>query len=223
MRLAVVRHAESVENADKYNGFYQDPRPWAGAAAHALSRDVIGLTVRGFRQTEWLGETLPTVVGEEPAVFVSQYRRARDTAELAMPEIQAEVTGLLNEQHYADATYMTMRELFATFPDGADDRRHRKHLWTPPGEGGESLAVGVHGRVTAFLTLLSFGAVEAGRSVVAFTHHTTILGLRAVLEQRPVTEVVEESRARKLPNAAVLVYRASAGGYELEQVIEPPA
>ncbi|MEU7021046.1 histidine phosphatase family protein [Streptomyces sp. NPDC046203] len=223
MRLAVVRHAESVENADKYNGFYQDPRPWTGAAAHALSRDVIGLTARGFRQTAWLGETLPQVVGDGPAVFVSQYRRARDTAELAMPGITAEVTGLLNEQHYADATYMTMRELFETFPDGADDRRHRKHLWTPPGKGGESLAVEVHGRVTAFLALLAPGAVEAGRSAVAFTHHTTILGLRAVLEQRPVTEVVEESRARKLPNAAVLVYRVAAGRYELEQVIEPPA
>ncbi|MFF0486819.1 histidine phosphatase family protein [Streptomyces sp. NPDC004435] len=223
MILAVVRHAESVENADKYKGFYQDPRPWAGAAAHALSRDVIGLTARGFRQTAWLNETLPTVVGERPHVFVSQYRRARDTAELALPGIQAEVTGLLNEQHYGDATYMTMRELFDTFPEGADDRRSRKHLWTPPGEGGESLAVGVHGRVTAFLSLLASGAVEAGRNVVAFTHHTAILGLRAVLEQRPVTEVVEESRARKLPNAAVLVYRSATGRYELQQVIEPSA
>ncbi|MGW2542181.1 hypothetical protein ACWC5I_15255 [Kitasatospora sp. NPDC001574] len=25
MTLLVIRHAESVENADKYNGFYQDP------------------------------------------------------------------------------------------------------------------------------------------------------------------------------------------------------
>ncbi|WP_329625943.1 histidine phosphatase family protein (plasmid) [Streptomyces sp. NBC_01255] len=223
MILAVVRHAESVENADKYNGFYQDPRPWAGEAAHALSRDVVGLTARGFRQSVWLGGTLPPVVGEQPVVFTSQYRRARDTAELAMPAVQAEVTGLLNEQHYGDATYMTMRELFATFPEGADDRRNRKHLWTPPGTGGESLALEVHGRVTAFLALLSSGAVEAGRNVVAFTHHTAILGLRAVLEKRPVTEVVEESRARKLPNAAVIVYRATAGGYELQQVIEPPA
>lgn len=224
MRLAVVRHAESVENADKYNGFYQDPRPWAGAVAHALSRDVIGLTARGFRQTAWLNKTLPQVMEERPRVFVSQYRRAQDTAELAPPAIQAEVTGLLSEQHYGDATYMTMRELFDTFPEGADDRRSRKHLWIPPGEVGESLAVEVHGRVTAFLALLSSGrTADVGQDVVAFTHHTAILGLRAVLEQRPVTEVVEESRARKLPNAAVLVYQASAGGYELQQVIEPPA
>lgn len=223
MILAVVRHAESVENADKYNGFYQDPRPWAGEAAHALSRDVVGLTAWGFCQSVWLGGTLPPVVGERPVVFTSQYRRARDTAELALPGITAEVTELLAEQHYGDATYMTMCELFEVFPEGADDRRHRKHLWTPPGEGGESLALEVHGRVTAFLALLSSGAGEAGRNVVAFTHHTAILGLRAVLEQRPVTDVVEESRARKLPNAAVLVYRAAAGGYELQQVIEPPA
>ncbi|MFE6274296.1 histidine phosphatase family protein [Streptomyces goshikiensis] len=99
MRLAVVRQADSFEKTDKYNDFYRDPRPWAAAAAHALSRDVIGLTARGFRQTAWLKETLPEVVGEQSAVFTSQYRRARDTAELALPAIQAEVTGLLDEQH----------------------------------------------------------------------------------------------------------------------------
>ncbi|MFE2927194.1 hypothetical protein [Streptomyces goshikiensis] len=42
----------------------------------------------------------------------------------------------------------------------------------------------VHGRVSAFLTLLSSGAVEAGRDVVAGTHHTAILSLRAVLSAR---------------------------------------
>ncbi|MFE5302470.1 phosphoglycerate mutase family protein, partial [Streptomyces sp. NPDC056632] len=69
------------------------------------------MTARGFRQTACLNETLPQVVRERPRVFVSQYRRARDTAELALPTIQAEVTGLLNEQHYGDATYMTMWEM----------------------------------------------------------------------------------------------------------------
>ncbi|MGW6939981.1 hypothetical protein ACWGF3_13400 [Streptomyces xanthophaeus] len=41
---------------------------------------------------------------------------------------------------------------------------------------------------------------------MAFTHHTAILALRAVLERRPVTELVEEARVCKTPNAAVLVY-----------------
>jgi hypothetical protein len=46
---------------------------------------------------------------------------------------------------------------------------------------------------------------------VAFTHHTAILALRAVLERRPVTELVDEARVCKTPNAAVLVYEQVDG------------
>lgn len=28
--LFLVRHAESIENATKYTGFYENPRPWTG-------------------------------------------------------------------------------------------------------------------------------------------------------------------------------------------------
>ncbi|MFE5595233.1 phosphoglycerate mutase family protein [Streptomyces sp. NPDC056549] len=84
------------------------------------------MTAQGFRQAVWLGGVLQSVVGERPVVFTSQYQRTRDTADLAMPAIRAEVTGLLNEQRYGDTTYMTMHELFATFPEEADDRRNRK-------------------------------------------------------------------------------------------------
>ncbi|MFI5809245.1 histidine phosphatase family protein [Streptomyces sp. NPDC051561] len=100
-----------------------------------------------------------------------------------------EVTALLNEQHYGDATYMTKRQLFATWPACAEDRQTAKHLWKPPGEDGESLAVGVLGRARAFVASLE----ERAPSVVAVTHHTAILALRSVLEYRPVTELVVES------------------------------
>jgi hypothetical protein len=30
MVLVLIRHAESIENADKYNGFYQARRPYEG-------------------------------------------------------------------------------------------------------------------------------------------------------------------------------------------------
>ncbi|MFE5302266.1 hypothetical protein [Streptomyces sp. NPDC056632] len=56
MILAVVWHAESVENADKYKGFYQDPRPWEGAAAHAPSVVLLPVFERkqsGVRGVGW--------------------------------------------------------------------------------------------------------------------------------------------------------------------------
>ncbi|GAA2264740.1 hypothetical protein GCM10010232_66140 [Streptomyces amakusaensis] len=216
--LFLVRHAESVENATKYTGFYENPRPWSGPAAHVLSRDVVGLTPRGFVQCLWLRETLRDLTRPGPAIRASQYRRARDTAALALPGLPCEVTGLLNEQHYGAATYMTKQELYATYPELAEDRRSRKHLWTPPGPGGESLAHGVLERATAFVDGLH---TLSARDVVAFTHHTAILALRAVLERRPVTELVDEARVCKTPNAAVLIYEQADGLFHARGTARP--
>ncbi|MFF2927152.1 histidine phosphatase family protein [Streptomyces celluloflavus] len=216
--LFLVRHAESIENATKYTGFYEDPRPWTGPAAHALSRDVVGLTPRGFLQSLWLRQTLADVTGPDPEVHASQYRRALDTAVLALPGLPYEVTALLNEQHYGAATYMTKHELYATYPEGAEDRQNRKHLWMPPGDGGESLAGGVLRRATAFVGGLH---TASAADVVAVTHHTAILALRAVLERRPVTELVDEARVRKTPNAAVLIYEQTGGLFQARGTIQP--
>ncbi|MGC5041044.1 histidine phosphatase family protein [Streptomyces sp. DT73] len=217
MLLAVVRHAESVENATKHTSFYQDPRPWNSPAAHALSRDLVGLTPRGFRQCQWLRTALENLVGGAPYVYSSPYRRALDAVELALPGRPVDVTELLCEQHYGDATYMTKAELFATWPDCEVDRQTRKHLWTPPGEGGESLAVGVLRRATAFVDALE----ERAPAVVAMTHHTAILALRSVLERRPVTELVDEARIRKTPNAGVLVYERQGDRFHQVDADEP--
>ncbi|MGW4438024.1 histidine phosphatase family protein [Streptomyces sp. NPDC004596] len=216
--LFLVRHAESIEDATKHTGFYDNPRPWTGPAAHALSRDVVGLTPRGFLQCLWLRQTLRDLSGPAPAIRTSQYRRALDTAALSLPGLPHEVTALLNEQHYGAATYMTKQELYATYPEGAEYRQTRKHLWTPPGPDGESLADGVMRRATAFIDGLH---TTSAPDVVAFTHHTAILALRAVLERQPVTELVDESRVRKTPNAAVLVYEQVDGLFHARGTVEP--
>ncbi|MFJ2900614.1 histidine phosphatase family protein [Streptomyces sp. NPDC087218] len=216
--LFLVRHAESIENATKYTGFYENPRPWTGPAAHALSRDVVGLTPHGFLQCLWLRQTLADLTGPDPVVHTSQYRRALDTVALALPGMPYEVTALLNEQHYGAATYMTKQELYATYPEGVEDRQTRKHLWVPPGDGGESLVGGVLRRATAFVDGLR---PMPAADVVAVTHHTAILALRAVLERRPVTELVNEARVRKTPNAAVLVYEQADGLFHARGTIQP--
>ncbi|MEU9503172.1 hypothetical protein [Streptomyces sp. NPDC048196] len=88
----------------------------------------------------------------------------------------------------------------------------------PPGAGGESLAGGVLRRATAFVDGLR---TASAADVVAFTHHTAILALRAVLERRSVTEVVDEARVRKTPNAAVLVYEQVDGLFHVRGTVQP--
>ena len=99
---------------------------------------------------------------------------------------------------------MTKDELFATYPDGAEDRKMRKHAWVPPG-GGESLASGVWQRALQFVALAR-AELGAGDPVVAITHHTTILALRAILEQRALTDLAEEARTAKTPTAGIFRY-----------------
>jgi broad specificity phosphatase PhoE len=138
MLLAVIRHAESIENATKYNGFYHERRPYDGATAHEISKSVVGLTPRGFRQCLWFAQELADLADPTLRVFTSTYRRAIDTAEIAFGQMSAgriQQTALLDEQHYGYATYMTKAELLATHPEGAEDRRMRKHLWTRPAAG----------------------------------------------------------------------------------------
>lgn len=224
MALFIIRHAESVENADKYNGFYQAPRPYDGPAAHRISRHVVGLTPRGFRQAQWLGEILPTIASGDKQVYTSRYRRAIDTALIALPELAApwpRQTALLDEQHYGDATYMTKGELFTTYPDTADERRYRKHLWTAPG-GGESLTEGVSQRASDFIQIAR-GQLDTTESVLAFTHQTAAVALRSLLEDRPLEDLLREEKIAKMPNAAILHYAVREGHFVKQGTIAPPS
>ncbi|MGW2406043.1 histidine phosphatase family protein [Streptomyces sp. NPDC001739] len=223
MTLLIIRHAESVENADKYLGFYQDPRPYNGAAAHHISRSLVGLTPRGFRQAQWLAEILPDLIHHQPRVYTSTYRRAIDTAAIALPKLPdgwPQQTRLLDEQHYGDATYMTKRELYDTYPELAEDRRQRKHIWTAPG-GGESLATGVTQRAADF-TALARTALRTPCVVIAFTHHTAAVALRALLEDLPLPEILAEERKGKLPNAAILQYALHGDRFTRTAMTTPP-
>ncbi len=105
---------------------------------------------------------------------------------------------------------MTKKELFATYPEGVEDRCNRKHLWIPP--GGESLTEGVRRRAEKFIDLARTD-MQTGWHVVAITHHTMILALRALLEERPVTDLVAEARKTKTPSAGVLRYELAAGQF----------
>lgn len=223
MTLLIIRHAESVENADKYNGFYQDPRPYSGAAAHTISRTLVGLTPRGFRQAQWLAKTLPDLVQHEPRVYTSTYRRTIDTAAIALPGLPGgwpQPTPLLDEQHYGDATYMTKRELYDTYPELAEDRRQRKHIWTAP-DGGESLAEGVTKRAADFASLAET-ELRTPCTVVAFTHQSAAVALRALLEDLPMPEILAEERRGKLPNAAILQYDLHGDRFTRTGMTTPP-
>ncbi|MDH6117364.1 hypothetical protein [Kitasatospora sp. GAS204B] len=112
------------------------------------------------------------------------------------------------------------RELFDTYPDLAEDRRLRKHVWTAPG-GGESLAEGVIKRASEFATLAQ-AELRSPRTVIAFTHQTAAVALRSLLECRPLPDLLAEERKGKLPNAAILHYELQDGQFTGTGMTIPP-
>jgi broad specificity phosphatase PhoE len=221
--LLIARHAESIENAAKYNGFYQDPRPYSGAFAQHLCREIVGLTPRGFRQASWLGAVLASLASQQPVLgYCSTYRRTIDTSAIALPGLPEGwpvQTALLDEQNYGDATYMTKRELYAAYPETAEERRTRKHQWTAP--GGECLSVHVLGRAREFINSIS-GDIAAGADIVAITHQTTIIALRSHLEGSPIPDLLAREKQGKTPNAAIFAYEFRDSRFDLRDVINPP-
>ncbi|MGH9644912.1 MAG: histidine phosphatase family protein, partial [Terriglobales bacterium] len=123
--------------------------------------------------------------------------------------------------HYGGATYMTKKELFERYPENKQVRIETKHLWKPH-EGGESLVDMIAGRVSSFVNKVK-REIDSGLSVVAITHHTTIMALRTVLERRAPEEVIADTRERKVPNGGILVYRKlDTGSLSLVETISPP-
>jgi hypothetical protein len=57
---------------------------------------------------------------------------------------------------------------------------------------------------------------------VAITHHTTILALRAILEQRAIADLVEEARTAKTPSAGIFRYDLAAGEFKKPETLSPP-
>ncbi len=73
------------------------------------------------------------------------------------------------------------------------------------------------GRARAFVDSLG----DRAPSVVAVTHHTAILALRAVLEERPVSDLAAEARGRKTPNAGILLHELRAERFHQADVFGP--
>lgn len=128
------------------------------------------------------------------------------------------MTALLNEQHYGAATYMTKQELYATYPEGTQDRQTRKHLWTPPAPTESPSPAASYGAPRRSST-----ACTPRPRRMSWRSHTTPRSSRSARSwsSRPVTELVDEARVRKTPNAAVLIYEQADGLFHARGTAQP--
>lgn len=216
--LVLVRHGESVGNqADA-------AARSSGAEQLDLARDAdVDLSDTGRAQARalgrWLAErdgaSLPTLVVASP------YRRAADTAALALEGLDVPVDHdeRLRERDLGVLDGLTGAGIRARHPEEAARReRLGKFYYQPP--SGESWA-DVALRVRNLLHDLRVG--HDGERLWLFTHQAVIMAFRFVLEGVDEAELMRLDREVRIPNASVTTFRRSGDELRLESFADSTA
>nr|WP_278249546.1 histidine phosphatase family protein [Nocardioides sp. IC4_145] len=215
----MVRHGESMGNR-------------ADAAARDAGAEVLDLTARdadvelsdtGREQAaalgRWVGER--DDVGRQTVVVASPYRRAAETAAIALDglDLDIEHDERLRERDLGVFDGLTGLGIRSRYPEEAERRdKLGKFYYQPP--SGESWAA-VAQRVRSLLTDLRHG--YDGERVWLFSHQAVIMTFRYVLEGIEETDLLDLDRRMRIPNASVTTYRRDGRYLELDSFADTTA
>lgn len=200
--LILVRHGQSEGNVAA-----------EAAARNSLERievpardaDVV-LSATGREQAAALGSWLSELSDDErpQIVWTSPFRRARETAEIAMEVCHADldyrVDERLRDRDMGITDALTAAGIRAKYPEEAARRDWLgKFYYRPP--GGESWA-DVAFRVRSVLTDLA--NTEKAQRILVASHDVVILLFTYVAEGLDEAAVLERSRTNGLRNAAIV-------------------
>jgi broad specificity phosphatase PhoE len=205
-RVDLIRHGQSAGNV-------------ANDAARAAGLEVLDLATRdmdvplsdlGRRQARALGGWF---AGRRPAaVFSSPYRRALDTATIALAEAGSDVPVCcderLREREFGILDRLTRVGIEAKHPEQAAARSFLGKMYHRP-PGGESW-VDVAARVRDFYRDLRLD--HAGAHVVVVAHQAVILLFRYVLEDLTEAEILDIDAQADIANTAVTTYAGDGAG-----------
>lgn len=203
--LVVMRHAESEANERRE---YLNKINSTDTHLHLGKRDVdVALTEWGHRQASATGRYLRAHYPPFDAVYVSPYRRTRQTSERVLaeyPDPPAEVITeeRLREKEFGVLEGLTKHGVVTLRPDEFERKKLiGKYYYRPP--GGESYP-DVNLRVHSFLGTLV--RERAGGRVLVVTHSVVVLCFRRLLERMEEHEVLDLDRRDEVRNASLLVY-----------------
>jgi broad specificity phosphatase PhoE len=208
--IGLVRHGESAGNVAR------DEAESGGLDVIDIAeRDAdVPLTALGEDQAgavgRWLAETQPPDV-----VVASTYRRAYDTARLALDTAGLDQDAVLDERlrdrELGVLDLLTARGSASKFPDEQIRRRRLgKFYYRPP--GGESWADVVL-RVRSLLDELH--RRHRGGRVLLVAHEMTVFALRYILEGVPEPELLKAAAATTVPNASITAWESTGERYDM--------
>ncbi|NQX13771.1 histidine phosphatase family protein [Microbacteriaceae bacterium VKM Ac-2855] len=198
--LILLRHGESIANV-------------AATAAEVSGGHTIDVPVRdadiplsptGERQAEAVGRWISTDARLAPQqVWTSPYRRAAQTAQIALAAAGWDGTPLVDERlrdrDLGITDRLTSVGVRARYPEEAARREwHGKFYYRPPGgEAWTDLAL----RMRAFLDHLD--ATVAGGPVALFCHDAVVLIARYVCEGLSERELLDIGASTPIANASI--------------------
>jgi broad specificity phosphatase PhoE len=198
-----MRHAESEANLRReYLKKVNSPETHVGLGVRDAD---VPLTPAGRTQARRAGRYLNRH-GPFDVLYVSPYRRTRETAEEVLRELEAAprllVEERVREKEFGVLEGLTRHGLAALHP-GEKARRDMvgKYYYRPP--GGESHP-DVNLRLHSFLGTLA--REYAGRRVLVITHSVVVLLFRRLLERMEEQEVLALDRQDEVKNASLLIY-----------------
>jgi len=207
--LVVMRHAESEAN---YHREYLERTDSPATRITIGTRDVdVPLTEFGREQARAAGALLHERHTPFDVVYVSPYRRTRDTAAVVVepfdPQPPQVVEERLREREFGLLEGLTRRGVRELHPDEMERRiKVGKYYYRPP--GGESYP-DVNLRVHSFLGTLV--REHAGQRVLVVTHSVVVLSFRRLLERLEEDKVLDLDRHDEPRNASLSVYESLAG------------
>jgi 2,3-bisphosphoglycerate-dependent phosphoglycerate mutase len=200
--LWLVRHGQSAGNV-------ANDAAWANAAHELVlaDRDMdVPLSELGAQQAQALAGWLQSLERPPDAVWSSPYRRAVDTATIALDAAGLDIPIVrderLREREFGILDRLTRMGIESRHPDQAAARAFLgKFFHRPP--GGESW-VDVGARVRAVLTDLRLD--HTGERIAIIAHQAVILLFRYVLEGLTEEDVLDIDREVDVANASVTTY-----------------
>lgn len=208
--LAIIRHAESAGNVAN-DLAYEQRRHELDLAIRDMDVPLSPLgETQALELGNWFAATAPPAV-----VLCSPYKRAVDTAAIALEAAGIEVPIVLDERlrerEFGILDRLTKDGILARHPEQAAARAFLgKFFHRPP--GGESWA-DVAGRVRSVVTDLRLD--YANRRVVVVTHQAVSMLFRYVLDPLTEAEVLELDGLHQIANTGVTTYERADNAMRL--------
>ncbi|MGN6693997.1 MAG: histidine phosphatase family protein [Aquihabitans sp.] len=200
--LLVVRHGESAGNVAR------DLAEANGSERIDIDeRDMdVGLSELGEQQAAALGRWLRTRDDAPTVALASPYRRARQTAAIALEtagrDMELVLAERLREREFGVLDRLTRSGIEAQFPAEAEARRRLGKFYHRPAGGESWCDVGL--RVRSAIDSLSLE--HPGERVLLVAHQVVIFMIRYVIEHLDERGVLDIARQEELVNCSVSTF-----------------